>query len=598
MSRIVSVVLLGAAACALSARADTPSVQQTEVERQLRQFEKEIEKVRELKFKKPVVAHVIPRPAKGAEGVQGYYDTKKKALFLYDDVKGNYAKGVLVHEMVHALQDQHFGLAKLHSTSFGSDQELALAALIEGDATLTMIELLKKEQPHAEKMLLTDLSKAKNLQNAFLYGAGARFVSEVKRRGGWKAVDQRYRFRPTSTAAVLHPGERITAVNLGPGKRLGEFGLVKLLHGHETTRAKSVSAAAGWRGDRLSEGENGSAWVVAFATEEQARRFFDALTELRRLEYPKQARLAGPPDECVLRGDGGQRGVYLRGPRVWEVTAKDEKGYREWLDRLEGPPRLAVWSAKEKKALTFGEFLDRLQAFDLICVGETHDSEDHHRVQLMILKGLFARDERLGVGMEMFQRPFQRAVDRYISGATDEATFLEDSEYRKRWGYDWGLYRPIVEFCRRNRVPLAALNLPDELRGRLSKGGYEKLPAEDKGELGQIDFQVKAHRSHWFDRLGEMHGQGEVKKEDKERTYQVMTAWDEYMADSAARFQQGRKLRRMVVLAGSGHVEHGFGIPDRAARRTGGKAATVTVRHGDPGKPPADPPADFVVFVQ
>ena len=44
---------------------------------------------------------------------------------------------------------------------------------------------------------------------------------------------------------------------------------------------------------------------------------------------------------------------------------------------------------------------------DLVCVGETHDSDLHHRVQLQIIKALFARDERLGVGMEMFQRPFQ-----------------------------------------------------------------------------------------------------------------------------------------------------------------------------------------------
>jgi uncharacterized iron-regulated protein len=64
-----------------------------------------------------------------------------------------------------------------------------------------------------------------------------------------------------------------------------------------------------------------------------------------------------------------------------------------------------------------------------------------------------------------------------------------------------------------------------------------------------------------------MHGHGEMTEDGKEKFYQVMTAWDEYMADSAARFQQERKLRRMVVLAGSGHIERGFGIPDRAVRR-------------------------------
>jgi uncharacterized iron-regulated protein len=217
----------------------------------------------------------------------------------------------------------------------------------------------------------------------------------------------------------------------------------------------------------------------------------------------------------------------------------------------------------------------------------------------MIIKALFARDERLGVGMEMFQRPYQKALDRYVAGAIDEATMLEDTDYRKRWGFEWGLYRPIVDFCRRNKVALAALNLSDELRGRARKMGYDRLTAQEKKLLGPVDFNVKAHRAHWFEQLGKMHGHGEPTKEQKERFYQIMTLWDEYMADSAARFQKERKLRRLVVLAGSGHIDRGFGIPDRAARRTGGKAVTVHLAQGGKlDKLKSSPPADFILILR
>ena len=55
----------------------------------------------------------------------------------------------------------------------------------------------------------------------------------------------------------------------------------------------------------------------------------------------------------------------------------------------------------------------------------------------------------------------------------------------------------------------------------------------------------------------------------------------------------------MVVLAGSGHVDRGFGIPLRAAKRTGGKAATITiVVGGDLEKLAAEPTADYVVVVK
>jgi hypothetical protein len=53
------------------------------------------------------------------------------------------------------------------------------------------------------------------------------------------------------------------------------------------------------------------------------------------------------------------------------------------------------------------------------------------------------------------------------------------------------------------------------------------------------------------------------------------------------------------VLAGSGHVLRGFGIPDRAAKRIKGKVATVRVEvGGDLAKLSAKPLADFVVVVK
>ncbi len=201
--------------------------------------------------------------------------------------------------------------------------------------------------------------------------------------------------------------------------------------------------------------------------------------------------------------------------------------------------------------------------------------------------------------MEMFQRPYQKVLDRFVAGAINEEAFLEDCDYHKRWGFDWGLYRPIVEFCRRNKIPLAALNVADELRKQVRRGGYDKLNADVKQQLGSIDFQVKEHRAYWFDKLGKMHGHGEMSKESKESFYQIMTIWDEYMADSAAKFQRSPKLRRMVVLAGSGHIDRRFGIPDRAVKRTKGKALTVRILlDGDIAKIAADPAADFVIIAR
>jgi uncharacterized iron-regulated protein len=583
----------------VTARAEKPPAVRNDLETTLRKLEKEITAVRGLKFKKPVAAKVISRPKGAARNLQGYYSIKDKTIFLYDDVSGAYERGVLIHEMVHALQDQHFGLAKLHQTKFDGDADLALAALIEGDATFTMIEVLKKEQPRVAAMLDAPLEKARNLQNAFVYAQGARYVKALKERGGWQAVDSAYYFPPRSTASVLHP-KGVKSLNLGPGKTRGEFALIRMLAEEPQTAALAFTAAAGWRADRVIEKDALKSWEIVFGSPEQALRCQAALAKLRAAQDRQLKSAAAEAGVNVWHGPRGNvHAVLARADRVWVLEAPDRAAYQDLLERLHGPLSLLVYSAKDKQPITFGQLTDRLLEADLVCVGETHDSEPHHRVQLQIIKALFARDERLGVGMEMFQRPFQKEIDRYFRGEVNEPAFLKNTEYRERWGLAWSLYRPIVEFCRRNDIPLAALNAPQEITKRISKVGFAALTGDEKKQLGTIDFHLKEHRDYWFGRLAKMHGKDKAAEEQKERFYQVMTVWDEYMGASAARFQKDRRLRRLVVLAGSGHIDRGFGIPARAARRTGGKAATVRIEvGGDLKKAAAEPVADFIVIVK
>jgi uncharacterized iron-regulated protein len=282
------------------------------------------------------------------------------------------------------------------------------------------------------------------------------------------------------------------------------------------------------------------------------------------------------------------------------LSAPSEAAFKALLVRVTGSVSLEVYSTRDKKVIGFGELIDRLMGVDVICIGETHDSEPVHQVQVQIIKAVYARDERLGVGMEMFQRPYQKEIDRYLRGEIKEDEFLKATEYKTRWGYDWSLYRPIVEFCRRNEIPVAALNVPRELTRRVSKVGYDKLTDDEKKQLGKIDFHVKTHRDYWYERLAKIHGEkDDATPEEKERGYQVMTTWDEFMADSAATFQQQQGLLRMVVLAGSGHIDRSFGIPERTVKRTGGKAATIHIEvGGDIEKWAMEPTTDYLIVVR
>jgi len=127
-------------------------------------------------------------------------------------------------------------------------------------------------------------------------------------------------FPPSSTATILHPNERITAANLGPGKRVGEFGIIRLFHGNDATRADCMTAASGWRGDRVIEDNGGDAWLVAFATPEQAATFRKTLVTLRNAEQPK-VKNSAEGEATVWKLSKGRRAVLQRGSRVLEVNA-------------------------------------------------------------------------------------------------------------------------------------------------------------------------------------------------------------------------------------------------------------------------------------
>jgi uncharacterized iron-regulated protein len=238
--------------------------------------------------------------------------------------------------------------------------------------------------------------------------------------------------------------------------------------------------------------------------------------------------------------------------------------------------------------------MDQLSKCDFVCIGESHDSKFDHEVQLQIIKALYAHDESLAVGLEIFQRPFQPVLDKFLKGEIDEAQLLKETGYQERWGYDASLYRRLLSFCQRNSIPIAALNATKELTSRISKVGIAGLSEDERSQLGEIDLSNEQHRKHWFDTLSNIHGHPNSDEAQKERSYQVMVVWDDYMARTAADFRRARAVRHMVILTGSGHIDFPFGIPDRVARYANATRATVSIRQSDGGKP-ARKLTDFVI---
>jgi hypothetical protein len=278
------------------------------------------------------------------EQVVGYYDIEAHRLIVRDDVMKAFegrrsgahvdvdeARVVLVHELVHALQDQHLGLSANIDKNRDSDAESAYRALIEGDATLAMIAFAHDRDARQLSELTSDPASVRNLSalvrssplagselgsapaivrvpllSAYVDGLG--FAANLHGDGGWGRVDRAHADPPVSTEQVLHP-ERFVhhdaplrlrlpepATTLGDGFELVhedtlgelELGVYFGLGGNAGARA-----AIGWAGDRLyalrdQAGETAIVWLTAWDDEERAVR---ALRAAERVQSASDAAL-------------------------------------------------------------------------------------------------------------------------------------------------------------------------------------------------------------------------------------------------------------------------------------------------------------------
>jgi hypothetical protein len=206
------------------------------------------------------------------EQVLGFYDDRSKRLVVIRDagVSRPLLELTLAHELVHALDDQRFGLDV--GEGLRDDEVLAEASLAEGTATALMADYAAAHLGLADVLSIADAAQDAGLpefierQLLFPYLAGEEFVSVLRgESGGWDAVDSVYRYRrPSTTEQVIHPrkfaaGERAAPVAVPDLRRadwkrlrrssIGEFDIQMLLALNDARRP--AEAAAGWGGGRF-----------------------------------------------------------------------------------------------------------------------------------------------------------------------------------------------------------------------------------------------------------------------------------------------------------------------------------------------------------
>lgn len=249
-----------------------------------------------------------------------------------------------------------------------------------------------------------------------------------------------------------------------------------------------------------------------------------------------------------------------------------------------------------KETLDFDSIIKRLADKQVVYVGESHTRYEDHQLQLRVIRALYEQNPKLAIGMEMFTRPTQAVLDEYLVGRIDEKTFLKESHYFKRWGYDYRLYRDIINFARRQQIPVVALNLEKELVSKVfKKGGISALSPEEQQQLPvDRDLDMPGYQ----DRIGsvfQMHGSRITKSGQFRDFLQSQALWDETMAESVADHLILHPEQRIVVIAGQGHMAKDSAIPPRVARRISVNQAVIVNAEGNTISPLV---TDYALFLR
>ena len=238
-------------------------------------------------------------------------------------------------------------------------------------------------------------------------------------------------------------------------------------------------------------------------------------------------------------------------------------GNKKFKDKVMDVSSGKIFSAKEGRSIPFQKMIKEMKDSDFIYVGETHTNLSMHEVQFKIIQALYKQDRNVFVGLEMFPVSFQDVLNKWSMAILSREKFIQESQWYVNWNYHFGFYEKIFEFVKDHKIPLSALNVPREIITEIRKKGWDALSEEEKKLIPQPDLSHEEHRAlirTIFESSGhppQMKGKG--LEMAFEGLYRAQAAWDEVMA-FYARQSRTREDKKVVVLAGSGHLIYNLGI--------------------------------------
>jgi hypothetical protein len=261
------------------------------------------------------------------EQILGYYDPKTKVLYVIKDAPEDYVGITIMHELVHALQDQYVNLDSLESIVDDDDRAAAAQAVVEGQAMYEQMNIMvgasgniAAQMPGGWEQIRKQIRDNQAAQPAFSsspmviketllfpYINGADFVRRFKAHEPGKLPFGKL---PVSTEQLMHDSAYFSMTPDLPSEitlpkiagtiatnDLGEFGTRLFIYQHTQDDDRSKRASIGWDGDRyaLVKTPNGNAlvWATVWDSPGDAAEFMSSLDAVMLARFNVKPRVSG-----------------------------------------------------------------------------------------------------------------------------------------------------------------------------------------------------------------------------------------------------------------------------------------------------------------
>jgi len=114
-----------------------------------------------------------------------------------------------------------------------------------------------------------------------------------------------------------------------------------------------------------------------------------------------------------------------------------------------------IWDARAGAFVSSDEVFAHAAAATHVILGETHDNAEHHRLQRLALEALLGPR---ALAMEQFDSEHQPAIDAARAQGADAEAIAQAGRFDRK-GWNWPLYKPLVELALARGWPIVAANL-------------------------------------------------------------------------------------------------------------------------------------------